>query len=41
MRENRVEVKTTCPRDCYDGRGVEADLRAMGPKIDHDEGMLR
>jgi hypothetical protein len=41
MRENRVEVKTTCPRDCDDGRGVDADLRAMGPKIDHDDGMFR
>jgi anaerobic selenocysteine-containing dehydrogenase len=26
MRENRVEVKTTCPRDCYDGCGISVVL---------------
>src|SRR3984893_19409187 len=26
IRENRVEVKTTCPRDCYDGCGVSVVL---------------
>src|SRR6267154_6124093 len=26
MGETRVEVKTTCPRDCYDGCGVSVVL---------------
>jgi hypothetical protein len=29
MRANRVEVKTTCPRDCYDGCGVSVVLEGV------------
>jgi anaerobic selenocysteine-containing dehydrogenase len=44
MRESRVEVKTTCPRDCYDGCGVSVvleDGRIRSVKGDPDHFVSR